>query len=592
MNRLLYRTLFLSTVGLGLASSSLSAQTAAKDTTYNRQVSLEREYTPTIRDASKINTLPALHQPQRKQYDIKFDNSIPASPITSYPIGDTGSGNIQTEIDFSKQRGYLQFGAGMYSNMEGALGYRIVDSSKDKFDLFVNHNSTNGDIDFLDANPLLKKARAKNMENLVKAKYNHLFETLSWDLSASFYNNSFNYYGNPYIFGTNSEELPTSLTNMDKNQNFNVVDIETGIASNKTNEGIFYAANLKYNNFSNKHGATLENDGLSGNIVDANLNIGTSVYHNQKVGVEAGIFFQNFGDVDFKSQLEDDSFHNLTIFKALPYYKIEDGDLELKLGANVNWASDVENKFVVAPAVDLKWHFENSSLLYISATGGINDNNCVAMNRENRYITPSSRVFISQTLYDILLGVRSGVINGLEFDIFGGYKYTKDEHLFVPYQSSTWGNVSDMMYANIGAGHFGGSVKTQLIPYTDLSFKAIANFHNVSKYTLTETAVNKKEAWGEPTFTLDINADFSFIKNLTLSVNYILQSGREMYVYSGPYTYSMNNVNELNIKGSYNILNWLALYGKVNNVFNQKYEKYYGYTNQGLNALGGISLTF
>ena len=54
----------------------------------------------------------------------------------------------------------------------------------------------------------------------------------------------------------------------------------------------------------------------------------------------------------------------------------------------------------------------------------------------------------------------------------------------------------------------------------------------------------------------------------------------------------MNNINELNIKGSYNILDWLSFYVKANNVMSQKYERYYGYTNQGINALGGISLKF
>jgi len=84
----------------GLAiNSKASAQTAAKDTTLNRQVYLEREYTPTIKDASKVNTLPSLHQPKKKQYDIKFENAIPSVQIDSYPIGNTGSGDINTAID-------------------------------------------------------------------------------------------------------------------------------------------------------------------------------------------------------------------------------------------------------------------------------------------------------------------------------------------------------------------------------------------------------------------------------------------------------------------------------------------------------------
>lgn len=586
----LYKTLFICTLGLSVTSINISAQTAAKDTTLNRQVSLEREYTPTIQDASKVNTLPALHEPQKKQYDIKFENSIPNTNIASYPIGNPGSGDIRTKIDYSKHRGYFLFGAGMYSNLDGAAGYRIVDSKNDRLDIFATHNSTDGKIKYLNPNSLLDEAKAKNMENLIKAKYSHDFESLTWYLNGSFFNNTFNYYGNPYIFST-ADQAPSLYEGfMKNNQNINVIEAETGITSKERSDVLYYSANIKYNNFSTKYGLNTNYDGISGSLFDALVNIAAPVQTDHKAGVEGGIFFQTFSNVDFLPLLEKDPFHNLTIFKAKPYYSIDGGNFQLSLGANINWASDIENKFVVAPSIKTSWNFDEKSLLYFNVDGGINDNNVVAMNRVNRYINPASRVFISQTLYDAKIGVRSGVINGFEFDIFGGYKYTKDEHLFVPNESPSWGNVSEMMYANLGAGHFGGALKTKLIPYTDLSLKAQTHFYNVSKYTLTDTAPDKKEAWGLPSFTLDFNADFSFIENLTFSVNYIFEGGRKTYVNNTSTT--MDNINELNIRGSYNILDWLSFYVKVNNVMSQKYERYYGYTNQGINALGGISLKF
>lgn len=587
----LYKTLFISTLGLSVASVNIAAQTAAKDTTLNRQVSLEREYTPTIQDASKINTLPALHEPAKKQYDIKFENSIPNTSITSHPIGDTGSGDIKTNIPFSKHRGYFLFGAGMYSNLDGAAGYRIVDSENDQFDLFATHNSTDGKIKYLNPSSCLDEAKAKNMENLIKAKYSHKFESLTWHLNGSFFNNTFNYYGNPYVFSNILGENASFHEGLMKhNQGVNVIEAETGITSTEHSDAMYYSANVKYNNFTSKYGYDTNYDGLSGSIFDAMVNIAAPVQTDHKAGVEGGIFFQSFSNIDFLPLLDTDPFHNLTVFKARPYYSIDGGDFKLSLGVNINWASDIENKFVAAPSIKTSWNFNEKSLLYFNVGGGINDNNFVEMNRENRYINPTSRVFISQTLYDAQIGVRSGIVSGLEFDIFGGYKYTKDDHLFVPYDAASWGNVSDMLYANLGEGHFGGALKTKLIPYTDLSLKATTHFYNLSKYTLTDNAPDKKEAWGLPSLTFDFNADFSFIDNLTLSVNYIFEGGRKTYVNEA--SAKMDNINELNIKGTYNILDWLSFFVRANNVMNQKYERQYGYTNQGINALGGISLKF
>ncbi len=585
----LYKTLFISTLGLSFLSINTSAQTAAKDTTLNRQVSLEREYTPTIQDASKINTLPALYEPVKKQYDIKFENSIPNTNIASYPIGDPGSGDIRTKIDYTKHRGYLVFGAGMYSNLEGAAGYRIVDSKTDQLDIFGTHNSTDGKIKYLNPSSYMDDAQAKNMENFIKAKYSHEFESLTWNLNGSFYNNSFNYYGNPYVFSTTTEDASLFEAFMKCNQRVNVIEAETGIASKSESDELSYSANVKYNNFSTKYGSDVTYDGASGSIFDALVDVAAPIQTDQKAGVEGGLFFQSFNSVNFLPSSDANPFHNLTLLKVKPYYSFDGGDFEVSLGANINWASDVKNKFVIAPAIKSSWNFNEQSLLYLNVGGGINDNNYVEMNRVNRYINPSSRVFISQTLYDAQIGVRSGVISGFEFDIFGGYKYTQDEHLFVAGYAPSWGNVSDVMYANIGTGHLGGVLKTKLIPYTDLSLKATGLFYNVSKYT-SDVIPEKKEAWGLPNFTLDFNADFCFIENLTLSVNYLFEGGRKTYINNA--SARMNNINELNLKGSYSVLDWLSFYVKANNVMSQKYERYYGYTNQGINVIGGISLKF
>lgn len=54
----------LAGMALTTASSAAVAQTQAKDTTVNRTVIVEQEYNPDIMDASKINVLPQVEQPE------------------------------------------------------------------------------------------------------------------------------------------------------------------------------------------------------------------------------------------------------------------------------------------------------------------------------------------------------------------------------------------------------------------------------------------------------------------------------------------------------------------------------------------------
>lgn len=587
-----YKTIISSIIAV-YAIQSIDAQTAAKDTLLNRQVSLEREYTPTIQDASKINTLPALHEPQKKQYDIRFENAAPSVNFASYPIGDTGSGDIRTGITSSKQRGYLNFGAGMYSNLEGALGYRIVDAPNDQFDLFGTHNSTNGKIKYLNGTEAYDEEKAKNMENFIKARYSHKFETATWYLSGSFLNNGFNYYGNPNIFSTFSPSaniVSTDNKNVSENQSVNIFEVETGVNSIESSDNLNYSASLKYNRFSSKYSSGMAEDGPRGNIIDAKVDLSQPFFSDKKVGIRGNLFYQKYdGHTNNYSNEQNDLYHNLTILRANPYLKIDNGDVRLLIGANINWAIDASNKFAVAPTVDLSWNFNDNSLLYLNVDGGINDNSFINIYKENRYINPIGRVNISKTLYDARLGIRSGAITGFEFDIFGGYKYTNDNHLYIQTQTTSWNNVSDVLYANMGEGHFGGAIKTKLIPYTDLSIKAIAHFYNLSKYS-NDIVFSEKKAWGLPTLTFDFNADFSFIENLILTANYQFEGGRKTW--NGTGATSMKSINELNFKASYHVLEWLSLYAKVNNVLSQKYERYYGYTLQGINASAGFNLTF
>lgn len=586
MNTIYKTALLASIVGIGSIPLKSIAQTAVADSILNPHINVERQYTPIIKDATKINTIPERHEVEADQYPIIFENAVPLLKNLPHSVADLGAGDIQTDINFNKHRGYLTLGAGTRLNLEGNAGYRIVETSKDQLDLFGTHNSTSGNVDFLDPNPLFKKTKAKNIENFVKAKYSHQFATLSWYLSASFLNNGFNYYGNPYW--NPSVQAPIT-ENIDDKQLVNIITAETGVKSNE-NSDIEYALDIKYDHFSYKYGPSINFDGPKANIVNGSLLLAKTIATNQKIGIKAGGVAQSVGDIKFPVD-ETTNFHSLLIMKANPYYQIDGGDVSLSIGANINYALDINDKFLISPTLNASWLFNDKSNLYLNVDGGINDNSLVSVFRENKYVDTNTRIDISQTLYDAQIGLKTGSVDGLEFGVHGGYKYTKDEHLFNPSSNNSWANVSAPIYANIGTGNIGAIIKTYLIPYTDISVEANGYFYNLSRYTSLNSVIpTEKKAWGLPTLKFDANIDFTFIPNMVLSVNYNLEAGRKSYI--AQKVVDMKNINELNVRAIYNFTNNIAVYGRVTNILNQKYEKYYGYTIEGTNVLGGVSLKF
>ncbi len=325
-----------------------NAQPAKQDTTLIRQVSVERDYTPVIRDASKINTLPAVQESAKPGTNVNYVTDLPAIEFSKYPVADTGSGDIATAMDYSKKIGYFIFGVGSNLNLDGRLGYRIVDSKADRFDIFASYNSANSNVDYENQDYYLKKAKAKYSDAFVKAKYQHSFAPSILYINASFLNNRFNYYGNSFWEPSSPEDIyPFS----DKQQNINVFSGEAGIKSKESNE-ISYLGEFKFHHFENKYGLLVDSDGVSGNIIEGKLGAGTAFDTDKKVGVEIGVLNQTFNG-DYPSG----GFHDFTSLKAKAHFDIEGGDWNVSLGAKVNYAIDTKNKFVVAPDVKASYIF-------------------------------------------------------------------------------------------------------------------------------------------------------------------------------------------------------------------------------------------
>lgn len=595
----IYKSIIFASVISSLTIGANAQNTSAKaDSTLNRQILLERDFDPTLQDASKINTLPAVHEPVIKQANIQYESRQPGLSFNNYPLGDTGSGDIKTNINYSKKRGYLDLGAGTYSNILGNLGYKIVDTKADQFDVFARYNSTNGNIKYADQNYDIDKQKAKYSDILIKARYQHSFEFLKWYLDAKYQNTGFNYYGNS--FGN----YPDGTFDYSKKQSLNNFGIETGVKSNNNNEFI-YTGSLAFNHFSTKYGPSASLDGISGNLINANIDIAAPFNSDKLIGVRLGILNEGFSDVDYYTKEENNKYlHSLIKLRFNPYIGFEGANYKISLGVNVNYAIDKKNKFLISPDINIDWRVAESTSLYITAVGGINDNNFLSVMRENRYVYLGNKVDYSQTLVDGSIGIKSGAIKGFEFDIFGGYKYTKNEHLYNTLVNSftlSWSNVFIPDYVDLGVGHFGGQIKTNLIPRTELSAKAVGYFYNVSK---KGDGYGKLEALQLPSFTVGLNADIHILDNLLLSAKYTLATGRKASLIN---TYDagggipglsytevgkIKNINELSIGAEYKITDWITAFAQVNNVLNQKYDSWYGYTQQGLNVMGGLRFKF
>lgn len=581
-------------IGLGVVSLTASAQ---KDSTITRQVMLERDYVPTMQDASKVNTMPEIYSPLIKPREIKFVNTTPQIVLDNNKLGASESGDIKTDVDFDKKRGYALFGVGTSGNIDAALGYRLVNGDRDRLDFFGTYSGTNSTVDYIDGKDYaMSDVKAKYSHIGANLRYQHTFDPSVLSLGASFYNTAYNYYGNSFIPNTSSATIPFDL---DSKQGVNVFKIGVGLKSSDKNEGLIkYDGNVSYNYFTNKYGLQKEDDGVKGGIINADLNLYTEFGADQTVGIKGMIMNQSFSD---KTDYIENAHHGYTNITGTPYIKFQGDSWNADLGVNVSALFDVKTAFAVSPNVKASVKVNEVNTFYAEVGGGVNDNTFLDILQENRYVNPATRVEYSKTYYDAKIGFRSGVVSGLEFDLFAGYKHTRRDHLYVysPSYTSTdagWGNLASPVYANVSTGHVGGLLKTNLIPYTDLSAKITGYFYDVKYHdpyveVIDSDVLPEAKAWGRPSFTAELNADVRPFGALLVSLNYMYAGGRKTVGIANN-SVNMKDINELNFRGEYQLTDWISINARLNNILFQKYELVYGYPLQGFNFLGGVSLKF
>ena len=125
----------------------IHAQQQAKDSTVNRTVVVEQEYTPDIPDASKINVLPQVEAPTANKKAVEYDvtlvpaNTIPATVMQAY----TGK-----ETQAETHPGYIRLGYGNYGNLDARAGYLFTLSGRDRLNLNFRMNGMDGKLDLPD----------------------------------------------------------------------------------------------------------------------------------------------------------------------------------------------------------------------------------------------------------------------------------------------------------------------------------------------------------------------------------------------------------------------------------------------------------
>ena len=593
---------------------------AQQDERLSREMTLEREYDPTIQDANKVNRLPEVKEPDITKRSIEYSPfTVPANPEKEIIV--LPSGAIMTAIPVNNRRGYFHFGGGMYTNLSGDFGYHLLNDEQDKLNFYLSHRSTNGELEYLQWEGVKQKAVLN--DNLGGIDFKHYFAPAVLRLGANYGYSMFNYYGLPFglyapLPGYSSlyfwqPPYPQTEADYQTNQVNQTINAYAGIQSMEYAH-IGYLLDFEFVRFIQKYGIIKDADGIRANKYTLQLGLSSRFGDGSRLAGLAGKL--NYFEYDYPMTYSlngSQGYQNYLETTVTPYVQFEGDVGKAQLGVNLMMITgDTATTYFLSPNVSVEAVIADKTVFYVDAGGGIRSNDPYELSKRNRYMDFATLTKPSRTWLDATLGIRTGVVPDLWLDFFAGYRITENDVFFIPSGASaapfymaisssldpTYLGFNSYYVAfqpNASLFRAGASLKYMFQQSVDFSVKGVYNYWSLSAGDGMATGnYDDVKPYGRP--AIEVNADLTVrpVNPLALTLGYYL--GADRYTPFSPTDYynqiKMQDINDLNFTASWNFNQTFGAYLKLNNLLFQQQELYYGYPLQGFNAMVGINLNF
>ena len=527
---------------------------AQKDTARKQTIDITSSFKPVLRNSVKINfSATNLNADSSKPF---FTYNIPAQnllysyqPMALKPLALTQD----TSLDLGS-RNYLKLGVGNFSTPYVNGGFSFGDGKTSLVNVYADYISSKGKIQFQDYSLLN-----------VKASGSYFTERNEAYGSASINQSDY------YLYGY--DHKAHSYKKEDLLQRFSTFKVKAGFKNKDVNEtGINYNPNVEINVFSNKN-KLVENSLMADVPVEKIIDDKFSV----KVAAKADITTyttKNFTPGDIKI--------NNYIFSIAPELIYATPLLTLHGGVTPTWDN---GKLSVLPNIYGEAQLEGKPfLVQAGLVGRFIKNNYQNLSAINPYLSTITTQ-----------------LNTKEIEFFGGIKSSVGKHFNFSAKAGLISFTNLPFFINDTA--IGSDLKSFKISneskVTDLRIHGDMSFISQDKFTITGGLTfngytgmkDNARAWG--TIPLEINASMRW-----WAFKQVMIKGDFKSFTGGPYLLPNNASGSLSgaadlsagieVAINKNISGWFD----INNLFNNKYQRWHNYEVLGLNVLAGVIFKF
>ena len=521
------------------------------DTAKKQTIDITSSYKPVLRNAVKINFsashLNADTTKPKMNYTVPSQNLFYAyQPISLRPLALQQDTNLYLGI-----RNYIKVGYGNYSTPYVNAGFSFGDGKKMVVNLYANYISSKGKIANQDYTQLQIKANA-----VFFTPKNEVY--VGAQLSQN----------NNYLYGYNH-----SLYTFKKDsvrQQFQDLVLTGGVRNTTSGEyGISYNPNITVINFTNKNK-------VNESTVIANAPITKTFGDAFMLKIDAKADITSYTTKNLASNIK---FSN-NVFQIAPSIAISSPRFSINAGIVPTWNNGV---FVWLPNVFAEAQVkEKTFLIQAGWIGRYTKNTYRNLTALNPFLTtiPFQKNTKEIEYYG---GIKATVGKHFSFNLKGGIVSFNDMPLFIN------DTATDNKAFNISNEK---SVQSLRI-HGDLSFI------NQDKFTLTAGLTfngytllqSNAKAWNTVPMEITSSLRWWVFKQVLLKADLYAFSGGN-YLTKGNKAQSFSGGTDISVGAEFKVNNRFSAWIDINNIANQKYQRWHAYEVYGLNVLCGIRVSF
>lgn len=483
--------------------------------------------------------------------------------------------NIKDPLD-RLYRGYLKAGIGMYLSPLVDFSYSSERTKNNNWGIQYNHFSSNTSLSNTGFSGL--------SDNHALGYYKHFFEEYS--VGGEFYydRNVSHFYG----FLEEDTVIDKSLIQ----QRFQTFGGKVNLASHMQNIPEFnYNGEMGFRNYTDKYGARENNFILKGkvqNIIDAEL---YGVDGILDINGYKRTNFQTIADTNLNFFSENKRTSN-GIFSLNPHIITNRGKLHARVGLNVAIDIGEKSRFYFYPKAEFKYAFHDIFVPYIGIDGGLSRNSFYSLTQENPFLLTDVTLQNTNTKYNIYGGIRGSFSTKLTFNLSAAKKKINNVPLFYNDTVYSIQNKFDIVYDTIDVLNFTGQLSYKLGEKINIWTRGEYNMYS---------SLNQQYPWNLAPVEVTLGAVYDAADKIILRGNVFFVSDRKAKsltfvdgaeLVDGEYIVKLPSFVDFNLGAEYRYTKRFSVFLNFNNIISQKYRRYYKYPVQGINIMGGLTVSF